>query len=67
MVLSFIHPATCGFARGVAWQLSKQLDEEWKFGDSEDRLQLRGTCPTTIRYNRFKAVSKVVRKIFPLI
>ena len=66
MVLSFIHPVTCGFARGVAWQISKQLDEEWKFGDSEDRLQLKGTCPITIRYNRFNAVFESCKENFPI-
>ena len=66
MVLSFIHPATCGFARGATWYISKQLDKEWKFGDSEHCSQLKGTCSITIRYNRFNAVFESCKENFPI-
>ena len=36
---SFLHPLTCGFARGVAWQISAQVDtdENLKFKENETR------------------------------
>ena len=56
MVFSFIHPATCGFARGVAWEISKQIDDDWKFGDADTRAKLKQSCLITERFNRFTAV-----------
>ena len=76
MAFSFIHPATCGFARGVAWEISKKLDEEWKFGDIDSRSQQKQSCKIEARFNRFNTVFesckenfaidlKGFRKIFP--
>jgi hypothetical protein len=76
MVFSFIHPASCGFARGVAWENSKKLDEEWKFGDIDSRSQQKQSCKIEARFNRFNTVFesckenfaidlKGFRKIFP--
>ena len=41
MVFSFIHPETGGFARGIAWEISKKIDDDWKFGDSDTRTELK--------------------------
>ncbi len=76
MVFSFLHPSTCGFARGIAWEISKNVDDEWKFGDADARAKLKKSCQITERYNRFTAVFesckenfamdlKVFRKILP--
>ena len=39
MVLSLIHPRACGFARGVAWQVIQQVDDETTFHENETRPQ----------------------------
>lgn len=39
MVLSFIQPSTCGFARGIAWQVAKEVDEKIKCQDNESRQE----------------------------
>ncbi len=76
MVFSFLHPSTCGFATGIAWEILKKVDDEWKFGDTDARAKLKKSCQITERYNRFTAVFesckenfamdlKVFRKILP--
>ena len=66
MVLSFIHPTTCGFARGIAWEISKKVDDEWKFGDSDTRTKLKQSCQITERFNRFVAVFASCKENFAI-
>jgi hypothetical protein len=66
MVFSFIDPATCGFARGIAWEISKKLYEDWKFGDSDARSQQKQSCPVTVRYNRFNTVFDCCKENFAI-
>ena len=66
MVLSFIHPTTCGFVRGIAWEISKKVDDEWKFGDSDTRTKLKQSCQITERFNRFVAVFASCKENFAI-
>jgi hypothetical protein len=67
MVFSFIHPATCGFTRGIAWEISKEIDEEWKFGDSDTRSKAKQQpCQITVRFNRFNAVFECCKENFAI-
>ena len=64
MMLSFIHPTTCGFARGIAWEISKTVDSEWKFGDDETRAKLKQSSQITERFNRFSAAFESCKENF---
>ncbi len=67
MVFSFIHPTTCGFARGIAWEISKKIDKEWKFGDSDTRSKAKQQpCKITVRFNRFNAVFECCKENFAI-
>jgi hypothetical protein len=65
MAFSFIHPATCGFARGVAWEISKKLDEEWKFGDIDSRSQQKQSCKIEARFTASIPSSNCARRTSP--
>lgn len=66
MVFSFLHPSTCGFARGIAWQISKKVDDEWKFGDADARAKIKESCQITKRYNQFNAVFESCKENFAM-
>ena len=65
-MFSFIHLATCGFARGIAWEISKKIDDDWKFGDSDTRTKLKQSCQITERFNRFNAVFETCKENFTI-
>jgi hypothetical protein len=56
MVLSFIHPTTCGFARGIAWEISNKLDAQWKYGDNDSQSKQKQSCKIEDRFTRFNSV-----------
>ena len=66
MVLSFIHLTTCGFGKGLAWEISKKVDDEWKFGDSDKRTKLKQSCQITERFNHFVAVFASCKENFAI-
>ena len=66
MVLSFIHPTTCGFPRGIAWGISKKVDDEWKFGDSDTRTKLKQSCQITEQFNRLVTVFASCKENFAI-
>ena len=67
MPVTFLHPLTCGFARGIAWQIVAQVDEDkkikleenetWK--DFQNRLMRE-------RYNRFTSMFQSCKENFPV-
>ena len=66
---SFLHPLTCGFVQGVAWQISGQVDadENLKFKENETRKDYLVRLLRD-RYNRFSMTVyfNVTRRIFQL-
>ena len=64
---SFLHPLTCGFARGVAWQISAQVDadENLKFKENETRKDYLVRLLRE-RYNRFSGVFQRYKENFPV-
>ena len=62
---SFFHPLTCGFARGVAWQVSAQVDadENLKCEENETRKNYLVRLLRE-RYDRFTVIFQCYKENF---
>lgn len=65
MVLSFIHPLTCGFAKGIGWQVAKKVDVEIKCQENESR-QEHQTRQMQERFDRFSVVFATCKENFAI-
>ena len=65
MCVSFFHPLTCGFARGVAWQVSAQVDadENLKCEENETRKNYLVRLLRE-RYDRFTVIFQCYKENF---
>jgi hypothetical protein len=54
------------FARGVAWEISKKLDKEWKFGDNDSWSQQKQSCKIEVRFNHFNTVFESCKENFAI-
>ena len=73
MPIMFLHPLTCSFARGIAWQIVAQVDEDkkikceenetWK--DFQNRLMRKRYNRSTSKMENFPIDYKWFEAIFP--
>ncbi len=63
---TFLHPLTCGFARGIAWQIAVQVDadENIKCEDNESRKDFQARLMRE-RYDRFSDIFQDCKENFP--
>ena len=48
------------------WEISKKIDDDWKFGDSDTRTKLKQSCQITERFNRCNAVFESCKEKFTI-
>jgi hypothetical protein len=64
---TFLHPLTCGFARGVAWQIAVQVDtdENIKCEDDKSRKDFQARLMRE-RYDRLSDIFQDCKENFPV-